>query len=166
MKIMNTENGSALAMAAVCRAFKPPLISNTAAMAPAATAQNMRCQTGEPVALPDVIMSMTSAPESADVTKKVTTSSVAIADVIVDHGKPSRDANSATGRLSPTSSINGTTPSDCCHSAVLPNTVIQRNVKSTGTSSTPLTNCRMVRPREMRAMNIPTKGDHAIHQLQ
>lgn len=50
--------------------------------------------------------------------------------------------------------------------AVSPNTVIQNSVKPAGTSSTPLTNSRMVRPREMRAMNRPTKGDHAIHQPQ
>ena len=35
-----------------------------------------------------------------------------------------------------------------------------------GTSSTPVTNWRMVRPRLMRAMNIPTKGVHEIHQAQ
>ena len=35
-----------------------------------------------------------------------------------------------------------------------------------GTSSTPTTNWRMVRPREMRAMNMPTKGDQEIHQAQ
>ena len=35
-----------------------------------------------------------------------------------------------------------------------------------GTSMTPVTNCRMVRPREMRAMNIPTKGVQEIHQAQ
>ena len=32
--------------------------------------------------------------------------------------------------------------------------------------SAPVTNCRMVRPREMRAMNIPTKGVQEIHQAQ
>jgi hypothetical protein len=30
----------------------------------------------------------------------------------------------------------------------------------------PATNCRMVRPREMRARNSPTKADQAIHQAQ
>ncbi|MNU02327.1 hypothetical protein D3C72_2459960 [compost metagenome] len=50
--------------------------------------------------------------------------------------------------------------------AVSPNTVIQNRVKPAGTSSTPQTNSRMVRPREMRAMNSPTNGDQAIHQPQ
>ena len=35
-----------------------------------------------------------------------------------------------------------------------------------GTSSTPVTNWRMVRPREMRAMNMPTNGVHESHQAQ
>ena len=35
-----------------------------------------------------------------------------------------------------------------------------------GTSSTPVTNWRMVRPRLMRAMNMPTNGVQEIHQAQ
>ena len=35
-----------------------------------------------------------------------------------------------------------------------------------GTTSTPETNSRMVRPLEMRAMNEPTKGAQAIHHAQ
>ena len=35
-----------------------------------------------------------------------------------------------------------------------------------GTRMTKTTNWRIVRPREMRAMNIPTKGVHEIHQAQ
>ena len=50
--------------------------------------------------------------------------------------------------------------------AVLPKTVIQTKVKPAGTSRTPRMNSRTVRPREMRAMNMPTKGDQAIHQAQ
>ena len=44
--------------------------------------------------------------------------------------------------------------------------VIQKKVKTVGTSNTPSTNSRTVRPREMRAMNMPTNGDHEIHQPQ
>ena len=50
--------------------------------------------------------------------------------------------------------------------AVLPKTVIHRKVKPAGTSSTFRMNSRTVRPREIRAMNMPTKGDQAIHQAQ
>ena len=50
--------------------------------------------------------------------------------------------------------------------AVLPKTVIHRKVNPAGTSSTFNRNSRTVRPREIRAMNIPTNGDQAIHQAQ
>jgi len=39
-----------------------------------------------------------------------------------------------------------------------------RKVKIVGTSSTPNTNWRMVRPREILAMNSPTKGAQAMVQ--
>jgi hypothetical protein len=35
-----------------------------------------------------------------------------------------------------------------------------------GTRSTPVTNCRIVRPRLIRAMNSPTNGVQLIHQAQ
>ena len=38
--------------------------------------------------------------------------------------------------------------------------------KAEGMASTPMTNWRMVRPREMRAMKMPTKGDQVIVQAQ
>ncbi|MOA57473.1 hypothetical protein D3C78_1816600 [compost metagenome] len=50
--------------------------------------------------------------------------------------------------------------------ALLPKIDIQARVKPRGISNTPKTNSRMVRPREIRAMNSPTNGDHAIHQAQ
>ena len=40
------------------------------------------------------------------------------------------------------------------------------SVKPAGTNSTPVTNSRMVRPRETLAMNIPTNGDHESHHPQ
>ena len=42
----------------------------------------------------------------------------------------------------------------------------QITLTTLGTSSTPVTNWRMVRPRLMRAMNMPTKGVQEIHQAQ
>ena len=50
--------------------------------------------------------------------------------------------------------------------AVLPNTVIHKKVKPVGTSSTPMANSRTVRPREIRAINMPTNGDQEIHHAQ
>ena len=37
---------------------------------------------------------------------------------------------------------------------------------SDGTSTTENTNSRIVRPREIRARNMPTNGDQEIHQAQ
>ena len=44
--------------------------------------------------------------------------------------------------------------------------VNQTKVTALGISSTPMTNSRMVRPREMRAMKTPTKGAQLTHQAQ
>ena len=41
-----------------------------------------------------------------------------------------------------------------------------RKVTIVGTRSTPITNWRTVRPREMRAMKTPTNGAQLIHQPQ
>ena len=49
---------------------------------------------------------------------------------------------------------------------LLPITDIQTIMKVSGMSRAPATNSRMVRPREMRARNSPTKGVQAIHQPQ
>ncbi|MNL80570.1 hypothetical protein D3C87_2074600 [compost metagenome] len=50
--------------------------------------------------------------------------------------------------------------------AVLPKMDSQASVKPKGTSITPKINSRIRRPREMRAMNMPTKGAQPIHQAQ
>ena len=49
---------------------------------------------------------------------------------------------------------------------VPPSTANQMNPTMEGTSSTPVMNSRTVRPREMRAMKMPTKGAQEIHQPQ
>ena len=87
-------------------------------------------------------------------------------DAITDKGSCSSTSNKATGILLATLCTMGAAPLRSSEMAVLPNTVIHRKVNSTGTSSTPVMNSRMVRPREMRAINMPTKGDHEIHQPQ
>ena len=47
-----------------------------------------------------------------------------------------------------------------------PNTDIQTNDSSVGMIITPSTNSLTVRPLEIRAINIPTKGDQEIHHAQ
>src|SRR5690606_4245501 len=160
-------NGRAAAMVAVCSAPRPPATSSAAATMPSTTAQNTRCHTGESSWPPLVSMSTTSEPESDEVTKKVITSKVATSDITADSGRCSKNWNSATAVSAATASASAEMP--CIMTmwmAVSPNTVIQMKVKPTGTNSTPTTNSRMVRPRETRAMNMPTNGDQAIHQAQ
>ena len=50
--------------------------------------------------------------------------------------------------------------------AAPPKIANQTRLTSDGTSSTPVTNWRIVRPREMRAMNMPTNGVQDSHQAQ
>ncbi len=50
--------------------------------------------------------------------------------------------------------------------AAPPNVDIQRAQTAVGASRAQIMNSRTVRPLEMRAMNMPTNGDHAIHQAQ
>ncbi len=50
--------------------------------------------------------------------------------------------------------------------AVVPKTANQMRLTVLGTRMTPPTNWRMVRPRLIRAMNMPTKGVQEIHQAQ
>src|SRR6056297_3937628 len=70
--------GSAAAIAAACKARRPPVSSKVAATTPSAIAQNSRVPTGGLGLPPDAMMSMTMDAESDDVTKNRTMQSVAI----------------------------------------------------------------------------------------
>ena len=110
-------------------------------------------------------MSTTSEPESEEVTKKTTTRMMAMADRRLPRGSVARVSKRATSATSPSSGTRSPTVR-CRWMAVPPSAVNHRNPRSVGTSSAPATNSRIVRPREIRAMNTPTKGDQAIHQPQ
>ncbi|MNT48601.1 hypothetical protein D3C72_1853910 [compost metagenome] len=154
-------------MVAVCKAFNPLASNNATATTPMLTDQKMRCHKGEWSCPVEANISTTSAPESAEVIKNTTTISTATIDTTLDIGKCSRKANNANELSCPTTTAKSLTPSlrIMCN-AESPNTVIHNRVKPAGTKSTPQMNSRMVRPREMRAMNNPTKGDQDSHQPQ
>src|SRR5690554_3218295 len=118
---MTKVNGNALAIVPACNASSPPAISSAIAIAPTISAQKMRCHTGDCSSPLDESMSITSAPESADVTKKITTSRVATAEVSSGNGYASRNWNSATEVSALTAA---TRPGDCpdmiWYSALLP----------------------------------------------
>src|SRR5690554_2581908 len=85
----------------------------------------------------------------------------------VEKGKCSKKANSAKELSALTVSAKLVIPSFIIKWIdVLPNTVIHIKVKPVGTSKIPVINSRIVRPRDTRAINIPTKGDQEIHQPQ
>ena len=113
------------------------------------------------------MISITREPESEEVTKKVTIKSVASSEANVVNGRRSRNTNNAVGMcvvtaetISPPCALNS------INRAELPNTLNQRKVKPAGIKSTPRMNSRMVLPREILAMNMPTNGDQDIHQAQ
>ena len=54
----------------------------------------------------------------------------------------------------------------CILMAREPQTPSQRKVNRLGAMNAPVITERMVRPREMRAMNMPTKGAQETHQPQ
>ena len=56
--------------------------------------------------------------------------------------------------------------SRCTSMAVPPKMANHTSETSDGTRRTPVMNWRIVRPREMRAMNMPTNGVQLIHQAQ
>ena len=136
------------------------------AVTPSTTAQNKRCHTGERGSPREAIESTTYAPESAEVTKNTAINKIASHDTGPAHGRYSQKRNRSASTL-PT--VCASAPPAMCVStqmAPLPKAVIHKRLKAVGTSSTPTTNSRMVRPREMRAMNMPTNGDHEIHHAQ
>ena len=95
-----TENGSALAMVAVCKAVRPSASSSAMATAPISSDQKIRCSMGVRSAPPEASRSTTSAPESAEVTKNTATMAIATMDTTPLQGNCSRKANSAS-ELSP-----------------------------------------------------------------
>ena len=167
MRNITQAKGSALMIDPDCSAGSPPASSSAAATTPSVTAQKIRCHTGGSSLPPEVIMSITSEPESDEVTKKVIINKVATSDIRVDQGSCSSIINIAVGesanavftKLMPLSASSMV-------SAMLPKKLSHKKVKPAGTKSTPTMNSRIVRPREMRAMNMPTNGDQEIHQAQ
>ncbi len=161
------EKGKALAIVADCSAPKPPVSSKVMATIPVDDAQKIRCHSGVSVLPPEANISITKEPESAEVTKNKITIHTATIDSRVEKGKCSKKANNANEVSALTVSARLVKPSFIIRLIeVLPKAVIHKKVKPVGTSSTPVKNSRMVRPRETRAINIPTKGDQESHQPQ
>src|SRR5690625_1667652 len=161
-------NGSAVLTAPACsaaRAALPPTASSTPATTPSITAQNTRWGTGESVLPPAVMLSMTSEPEADEVMKNTSTSSTPRMGHIEASGRSVSIWNSASSDLS-TASTSSPTPADTGYCTAPPKAVMQMVVTMSGIMSTAVMNSRTVRPRDTRAINMPTNGDHEIHQAQ
>lgn len=155
-----TANGKPVEIATAWRATKPPPKTSAAATAPPRPHQKIRWGTGVFKFPFDAKLSMTIEPLSDEVTKK--TIDKKIETIVV---------SSVSGNCSSiTNNCKGTSASPICGwlafkaIAEPPNTVIQTMQPSVGASKTQVMNSRTVLPIEILAMNIPTNGDHEIHQ--
>lgn len=142
----------------------PPASRSTIATSPSKIAQNTRCGTGASTLPPAVIVSITSEPELDEVTKNTTTRTMPMNDEIAASGRPSSMMKSCNS--SDASAIALEPCSMIWLRAAVPKVVIHNTQTADGISSTQIRNSRTVLPRETRAMNMPTKGDHDIHHAQ
>ncbi len=129
--------------------------------------------TGVFVLPPHASMSMTSEPESEDVTKNRATTRIAttLRTNASAEGKESKNWKSTIFESTISSPVTGSCmasppSSRCIMIDASPKTVNQMRLTTVGARRTPITNSRIVRPREIRAMNIPTKGAQLVHQPQ
>ncbi len=125
------------------------------------TSQRRGCRAPRLVSEP-----MTREAESALVTKYIMIRIIATQAVTVPTGRASSIANSVASVPSFAFSAMSTTPVSASRMPVPPSTTNHRAVAPLGMSSTARRNSRIVRPLEMRAMNVPTKGAQDSHQAQ
>ena len=164
--MMIRANGSEQATMIDCSpdsAFSPPASSRKMAIRPSAAPHTM--VTGlVGTARPDWdIDPITTVAESAAVTKKITTAMITTMAVSPESGRLSMMSNIT---FSPDPSIPRSTPSRFSLIAVPPKITYQATEIRDGTSTTTVTNWRMVRPLEILAMNMPMNGDQEIHHAQ
>src|SRR5699024_11987110 len=95
--------------------------------------------------------------------RRVTT---AIAILNVAPGYCARSVKKPDSGLLTAVLANSSSPARKNSNAPFPKIEIHSKMKLNGINSTPSTNLRSVRPREIRAKKSPTKAAHAIHQAQ
>ena len=107
---------------------------------------------------------MTTEAESAEVMKKTASTKMMRNGVIVPSGRLSNSENKTFSEVAEPS--NPGMFSRLKLIAVPPKIVNARMRINVGASVVTSANWRIVRPREIRAMNMPTNGVHAIHHAQ
>ena len=115
-----------------------------------------------------VSIDSTYTPELADVTKNAHKEIIATIAKIDPSGYSSRTINSPTSGVATTSFKVSIAIAPVSPRLIprLPNTAPQIQEAIAGTRTTPSKNSRIVLPLEMRAINTPTKGAHAINHAQ
>src|SRR5690606_22527126 len=160
---MINENGKATIIAAFCKAVRPPENRRLAAMA-ACKIPQINFILNDGFIDPNVVcIPSTNVAESAEVIKNTATSKRAIIDKIKPSGIWSNTPNKSCSvgkSTSPSSFVKYVSI------AVVPNVANQKILTSVGAKITPIKNSRIVRPFEIRAIKIPTNGDHDIHHAQ
>src|SRR5699024_1913882 len=146
----------------------PPASSSTPPDSPMRTAQGTRVTRGGSVRPPGLRTSTTSEAETADEMKNrvLTTNAMDMRpDTTTDPtGSSPKNWNSVVSVLTTPSGPTRLPRSSWYHRPVLPKMVNHTRDTAVGASRIPRRNSRMVRPREIRAMNIPTNGAHARNQ--
>ena len=140
----------------------PPTRSMIAAIAPMTAPQKITTpRVGWMVPRWDSVP-MTIDAASAPDTKKIATSSIAITPSTAPSGMVSSSPNSCPSVERDARSV----PLRCRLIAAPPKIANQSRLTALGMRTTPATNWRIVRPRLIRAMNMPTNGVQEIHQAQ
>lgn len=168
MKIKINTNGNAEMIDAVCNAVKPPDHNNTVAAEAWIKPQTSLIISGG-LSIPFVVwIPNTNVAESAEVMKNVLINTIERTDAIVASGNSFNAAKSAISVSVPSPIAFQIPPSEKISRLIPdpPKIVNHSAQNSVGTAKTPKMNSRTVRPLETRAINVPTKGDQAIHHAQ
>ena len=113
----------------------------------------------------DASIAITTAAASAPLMKKNAIRISDSTDVTVVSGSCSSAVKSDSSGVA-TVPTRSACPLVCRLIPVEPTIANQTKPRPVGIATTPMMNSRIVRPREMRATNVPTNGAHEIHQAQ
>src|SRR5690606_1421361 len=151
-----TENGKAVIKVMLCKATKPPAFNNTRDIKANKLPHRTICLLEVLAAFLVAMLSITTIPESAEVTKNIMIIRITNKLVTLENGRYSKKLNISTSGLP---AIRLKAPLACnlsIHMALLPYTVIQIKLNRVGMIRTAATKFLMVRPSELLTMNMPT----------
>ena len=166
IKIMIIRNGKAMIIEVFLIATSPPLKSSTMAINDNIAPQMIfillsgfksPCRENIPI---------TKVAESAEVTKKVIIRIVATKEAIFPKGKWASVANNPTVTSLVTVATISIPSNISKYRAVPPKTVNHKQQKIAGRMTTPSINSLTVRPLDILAIKVPTKGPQDSHQAQ